>query len=156
MGAAGGARRRSTLAAQYANERKAFGRPLHGFGMIKKKLAYMAADAYAAESLGCAPSAWWRTARVAAGDDRQAQLAAIEEYAIECSIAKVYGTEALGRCVDEGVQVFGGYGFMEEYPISHAYRDARINRIFEGTNEVNRLVAAGTLFRRAMRRGVSR
>jgi hypothetical protein len=79
-----------------------------------------------------------------------AQLAAIEEYAIECSIAKIYGSEALGRNVDEGVQIFGGYGFMDEYPISHAWRDARINRIFEGTNEVNRLVTSGTLFRRAM------
>jgi hypothetical protein len=89
-------------------------------------------------------------ARLAAGEDRQAQLAAIEEFAIECSIAKVYGSEALTRCVDEAVQIFGGYGFMDEYPISWAYRDARINRIFEGTNEVNRLVAAGTLFQRAM------
>jgi len=90
------------------------------------------------------------SARVAAGEDRQAQLAAIEEYAVECSVAKVYGSEALARCVDEGVQIFGGYGFMDEYPISWAYRDARINRIFEGTNEVNRLVIAGTVFQRAM------
>ncbi|HEX6818528.1 MAG TPA: acyl-CoA dehydrogenase family protein, partial [Ktedonobacterales bacterium] len=66
------------------------------------------------------------------------------------SIAKIFGSEALGRCVDEAVQVFGGYGFMEEYPIAHAYRDYRINRIFEGTNEVNRLVAAGTLFQRSL------
>jgi hypothetical protein len=119
--------------------------------MIKKKLAYMAADAYAAESIGYRVVGDVEAARVAAGDDQQAQLAAIEEYAIECSIAKVYGSEALGRCVDEGVQVFGGYGFMEEYPITRAYRDARINRIFEGTNEVNRLVTAGTLFRRTVK-----
>jgi hypothetical protein len=118
--------------------------------MIKKKLAYMAADAYATESIGYRVVGDVEAAREAAGDDQQAQLAAIEEYAIECSIAKVYGSEALGRCVDEGVQVFGGYGFMEEYPITRAYRDARINRIFEGTNEVNRLVAAGTLFRRTV------
>jgi alkylation response protein AidB-like acyl-CoA dehydrogenase len=149
-GAAGGARSALDQAAKYANERKAFGRPLHGFGMIKKKLAYMAADVYAAEALGFRIIGDVEEARKAAGDDRQAQLAAIEEYAIECSIAKVYGSEALGRCVDEGVQIFGGYGFMEDYPIAHAYRDARINRIFEGTNEVNRLVAAGTLFQRAM------
>ncbi|MGZ3667780.1 MAG: acyl-CoA dehydrogenase family protein, partial [Ktedonobacterales bacterium] len=133
-----------------ADERKAFGRPLHGFGMIKKKLAYMAADVYAAEALCFRTVGAVEDARVAAGSDRQAQLQAIEEYAIECSIAKVYGSEALARCVDEGVQIFGGYGFMEEYPISWAYRDARINRIFEGTNEVNRLVTAGTLFQRAM------
>jgi alkylation response protein AidB-like acyl-CoA dehydrogenase len=149
-GAAGGARAALDMAAQYANERKAFGRPLHGFGLIKKKLAYMAADVYAAEALALRTIGNVEEARVAAGDDRQAQLAAIEEYAIECSIAKVYGSEALARCVDEGVQIFGGYGFMDEYPISWAYRDARINRIFEGTNEVNRLVTAGTLFQRAM------
>jgi alkylation response protein AidB-like acyl-CoA dehydrogenase len=149
-GTAGGARAALDMAATYANERKAFGRPLHGFGMIKKKLAVMAADVYAAESLAFRTVGMVEDARVAAGEDRQEQLRAIEEYAIECSIAKVFGSEALGRCVDEGVQIFGGYGFMDEYPISHAYRDNRINRIFEGTNEVNRLVAAGTLFQRAM------
>ncbi|HEU5344255.1 MAG TPA: acyl-CoA dehydrogenase family protein, partial [Ktedonobacterales bacterium] len=149
-GTSGGARAALDMAATYANERKAFGHPLADFGMIKKKLAYMAADVYAAEALAFRTVGLVEDARLAAGADRMAQLAAIEEYAIECSIAKVYGSEALGRCVDEGVQVFGGYGFMDEYPISHAWRDARINRIFEGTNEVNRLVAAGTLFRRAM------
>ncbi len=118
--------------------------------MIKKKLARMAADVYAAETLAFRAIGMVEDARRAAGEDRQAQLAAIEEYAIECSIAKIFGSEALSRCVDEAVQIFGGYGFMEEYPIAHAYRDNRINRIFEGTNEVNRLVAAGTLFQRAM------
>ena len=152
LGAAttGGAHSALDMAASYANERKAFGQPLHAFGMIKKKLAYMAADVYASEALVFRTIGMVEDARVAAGEDRQAQLAAIEEFAIECSIAKVYGSEALARCVDEGVQIFGGYGFMDEYPISWAYRDARINRIFEGTNEVNRLVAAGTLFQRAM------
>ncbi|HEU5349000.1 MAG TPA: acyl-CoA dehydrogenase family protein [Ktedonobacterales bacterium] len=150
MGSAAGARASLDMAAAYANERKAFGRPLSGFGMIKKKLANMAADVYAAESLALRTVGMVEEAREAAGEDRQAQLAAIEEFAIECSIAKVFGTEALARCADEGVQVFGGYGFMDEYPISHVYRDNRINRIFEGTNEVNRLVTAGTLFRRAM------
>ncbi|MEO7003785.1 MAG: acyl-CoA dehydrogenase family protein, partial [Ktedonobacterales bacterium] len=149
-GASGGARAALNMAAQYSNERKAFGRPLNGFGMIKKKLAYMAADVYAAEALAFRTVGLVEEARLAAGEDRMAQLAAIEEYAIECSIAKVYCSEVLGRNVDEGVQVFGGYGFMDEYPISHAWRDARINRIFEGTNEVNRLVTSGTLFRRAM------
>ena len=149
-GTTGGAHSALDMAASYANERKAFGQPLHAFGMIKKKLAYMAADVYAAETLVFRTIGMVEDARVAAGEDRQAQLAAIEEFAIECSIAKIYGSEALARCVDEGVQIFGGYGFMDDYPISWAYRDARINRIFEGTNEVNRLVAAGTLFQRAM------
>ena len=149
-GAAGGAKAALDMAAQYAGERKAFGHPLHDFGLIKKKLAHMAADVYAAETLAFRTAGDVEEARKAAGDDRMAQLKAIEEYAIECSIAKVYGSEALGRSTDESVQIFGGYGFMEEYPISWAWRDARINRIFEGTNEVNRLVAAGTLFTRAM------
>jgi alkylation response protein AidB-like acyl-CoA dehydrogenase len=149
-GTAGGARAALDMAARYAGERKAFGRPLQSFGLIKKKLAHMAADVYAAEALSYRTVGLVEEARLAAGEDQQAQLAAIEDYAIECSIAKIYGSEALGRCVDEGVQIFGGYGFMQEYPIEKAYRDARINRIFEGTNEVNRLVAAGTLFTRAL------
>ena len=149
-GAAGGARAALDMAAQYAGERKSFGQPLHSFGMIKKKLAHMAADVYAAEALAYRTVGMVEAARMAAGEDQQAQLAAIEDYAIECSMAKVYGSEALGRNVDEGVQIFGGYGFMQEYPIEKAYRDARINRIFEGTNEINRMVAAGTLFRRSM------
>jgi alkylation response protein AidB-like acyl-CoA dehydrogenase len=150
VGAANGARAALNLAAQYAGERKAFGRPLQSFGLIQKKLANMAADVYAAEALGYRTVGMVEDARLAAGDVQQAQLDAIEDYAIECSISKVYGSEALGRSVDEGVQIFGGYGFMHEYPIEHAYRDARINRIFEGTNEINRIVAAGTLFRRAL------
>jgi alkylation response protein AidB-like acyl-CoA dehydrogenase len=150
MGSSGGARSCLDMTAAYANERKAFGRPLSSFGMIKKKLANMAADVYAAETLALRTVGMVEDARVAAGEDRQAQLNAIEEFAIECSIAKVFGSETLGRSADEGVQTFGGYGFMDEYPISHVYRDNRINRIFEGTNEVNRLVSSGTLFRRAM------
>src|SRR5260370_39444988 len=114
-GTSGGARAALDQAAKYANERKAFGRPLHGFGMIKKKLARMAADVYAAETLAVRAISMVEDARRAAGEDRQAQLAAIEEYAIECSIAKIYGSEALSRCVDEAVQNVGGCGVMDGY-----------------------------------------
>lgn len=148
-GAVGGARSALALAATYANERKAFGKFLHEFGMIKKKLARVAAETYAAESAVFRTAANAENARRSA-TSAEAALAAIEEYTIEASLAKVHGSEVLALAVDEGVQIFGGYGFMHEYPIEKAYRDARIQRIFEGTNEINRLVASGTLFRRAM------
>jgi alkylation response protein AidB-like acyl-CoA dehydrogenase len=148
-GTVGGARAALGLAATYTTERKAFGKFLHEFGMIKKKLARMAAETYAAES------EVFRTAgNIAQAQhseaDTTAMFKAVEEYTIEASIAKVHGSEVLAMVVDEGVQIFGGYGFMHEYPIEKAYRDARIQRIFEGTNEINRLVASGTLFRRVL------
>jgi alkylation response protein AidB-like acyl-CoA dehydrogenase len=148
-GNVGGARNALGLAAAYTTERKAFGKFLHEFGMIQKKLARMAAETYAAES------EVFRTAgnidrAERSTDNTEAMFKAVEEYAIEASIAKVHGSETLAYVVDEGVQIFGGYGFMHEYPIEKAYRDARIQRIFEGTNEINRLVTAGTLFRRVL------
>src|SRR5437660_9272496 len=118
--------------------------------MIKKKLARVAAETYAAESEVFRTAANIENARRSAGDNTEAAFKAIEEYAVEASIAKVHGSEVLAMVVDEGVQIFGGYGFMQEYPIEKAYRDARIQRIFEGTNEINRLVASGTLFRRVL------
>src|SRR5437764_11356036 len=149
-GAAGGARSALKLAATYTTERKAFGKFLHEFGMIKKKLARVAAETYAAESEVFRTAANIENARRSAGDNTEAAFKAIEEYAVEASIAKVHGSEVLALAVDEGVQIFGGYGFMQEYPIEKAYRDARIQRIYEGTNEINRLVTSGTLFRRVM------
>ncbi|HEY3993361.1 MAG TPA: acyl-CoA dehydrogenase family protein [Ktedonobacteraceae bacterium] len=148
-GAVGGSRSALALSAAYVNERKAFGKFLHEFGMIKKKLARVAAETYAAESAVFRTAANVENARRSATSTEEA-FKAIEEYTVEASLAKVHGSEVLAMAVDEGVQIFGGYGFMHEYPIEKAYRDARIQRIFEGTNEINRLVASGTLFRRAL------
>src|SRR6266446_7072846 len=149
-GAVGGSRAALGMAAAYTTERKAFGKFLHEFGLIKEKLARIAAAAYAAESEVFRTAANIEQARRSAGDNTEAAFKAIEEYAVEASIAKVQGSEVLAMVVDEGVQIFGGYGFMHKYPIEKAYRDARIQRIFEGINEINRIVASGTLFRRVM------
>ncbi|MBR9756530.1 MAG: acyl-CoA dehydrogenase [Algicola sp.] len=148
-------RRITTTGVQYANERKQFKTPIAEFGAIKYKLAEMATNAYVGES------ACYRAAkniedriaiRIAQGNSHQeAELKGVEEYAIECSILKVAVSEDVQNCTDEGIQIFGGMGFSEDTPMEAAWRDARIARIYEGTNEINRLLSVGMLVKKAMK-----
>ena len=142
--AVGGAKDVLAISINYAKERKAFGHSISDFGMIQHKLAEMAIRIYAAESIS------YRTAGLIESHGTSL-LTACEDFAIECSIVKVYASEMLDYVVDEGVQIHGGYGFHADYAVERAYRDSRINRIFEGTNEINRMLITGMLLKRAQR-----
>src|SRR2546428_2166343 len=150
----GGARVALENSVAYAKQRKAFGKVIADFGLVREKLANMAALIYVGESLVFRTVGMMDTALglvdKSAADSAKKTLKAIEEYAVECSIIKVWASEMVDYVVDETVQIYGGYGFVEEYPAERAYRDARINRIFEGTNEINRLIITGFLLKRAM------
>lgn len=154
VGAVGSSKKAVEIATNYAKERKQFKTPIANFTLIKNKLANMAVKTYAAESSVYRTVGLFDTALTRLGEkaDDGAEVAkAIADYAIECSINKVFATEVLDYCVDEGVQIHGGYGFMSEYEIENMYRDSRINRIFEGTNEINRMLIPDTLVKKAMK-----
>jgi hypothetical protein len=150
--ATGGAKLAVGAAAGYGNSRTAFGRPITSFGLVKHKVGQMAILAYVCESVVYRTAGMIDRNLAEVGlSDSETVLKRIEEYDVECSMVKVWCSEILDWIVDENVQIFGGAGYVEDYPAERYWRDARVNRIYEGTNEINRLLVPGRLIRRAMK-----
>ncbi|MFC0523836.1 acyl-CoA dehydrogenase family protein [Pontibacillus salicampi] len=155
IGGVGGSKRALELAVKYTNQRKQFKTPISQFPLTQEKLGTMASNIYANESsvyrtVGLFEQRMGKLSDEELKDGKEVAKA-IAEYAIECSLTKVFGTELLDYVSDEAVQLHGGYGFMQEYEVERLYRDSRINRIFEGTNEINRMIVPGTLMKKAMK-----
>jgi alkylation response protein AidB-like acyl-CoA dehydrogenase len=155
FGMAGGCKHALENGVAYAKDRKAFGKPISEFGLIREKFARVAAYVYALDSMNYRTAGLiddvLKSADKSSPEYNQVAMHALEEYAIESSMMKVFGSETFAFSVSDMLQVHGGYGYVEEYPIERAYRDERVNRIFEGTNEINRMLIPGMLFKRAMK-----
>lgn len=154
ISAIGSAKEALEVSVQYALERKQFGRAIAEFGMIREKIAEMASRIYAGESsmlrsAGSVQEAMHASEGEAGASSTSAMMGALKEFNVECALDKVHGTEVQAYCVDEAIQIHGGYGFIEEYKVARMYRDARISRIYEGTNEINRMQIAGDVLKRA-------